>query len=176
MKWIFGYGSLIWRPGIPFVQKRKAIGRGWSRRFWQLSPDHRGTVARPGRVVTLVPDKLCDCVGMAFGIGDKNWDEVITNLDDREKNGYERHLVKLSFEDSVQGAALTYVAGPGNPSYSPFVSADGAVAQQVLEAVGPSGTNLDYLIRLNQSLVDMDTHDPEVSSLLDAVLKLQAVT
>ena len=174
MKWIFGYGSLIWRPAIPFAKKKKALVSGWSRRFWQLSPDHRGTIDSPGRVVTLAQDPLSECVGVAFGVLDKDWDDVKANLDYREKNGYERHFVEAVFDNNVTVSALTYIAGPENPSYSPFGLAGREIVGQVLEAAGPSGTNLDYLTSLNRSLLDIGIDDPEVRTLMEAVLKLKS--
>jgi len=66
--WIFAYGSLIFRPAFPFVERRRAFVRGWMRRFWQGSPDHRGVPDAPGRVVTLLPSEAETCGGCAYRI------------------------------------------------------------------------------------------------------------
>ncbi len=53
--WLFGYGSLIFRPAIPFVECRPARARGWIRRFWQWSTDHRGEPWREIELELAVP-------------------------------------------------------------------------------------------------------------------------
>jgi cation transport protein ChaC len=51
--WIFGYGSLMWKPGFPFVERRKAHLPGYRRAFCRYSFRHRGTPQRPGLVIGL---------------------------------------------------------------------------------------------------------------------------
>jgi len=117
MHWIFGYGSLIWRPDFSYRQVRKAALRGWRRRFWQASPDHRGVPGAPGRVVTLVEDPSAECWGLAYEVAASAWSSIVTMLDEREKNGYTPHHVSLELDDGSPVMALTYIAGPDNPSF-----------------------------------------------------------
>ena len=64
--WIFGYGSLMWRPDFEYCQCHNAWIDGWGRRFWQGSTDHRGVPGAPGRVATLVREPGAKCWGTAF--------------------------------------------------------------------------------------------------------------
>ncbi|KAK9821972.1 hypothetical protein WJX81_007433 [Elliptochloris bilobata] len=52
--WIFGFGSLVYRPGFAYQEKVFGFIRGWRRVFWQGSTDHRGTPGAPGRVATVL--------------------------------------------------------------------------------------------------------------------------
>ena len=78
--WIFGYGSLIWRPDFAYVARRPACLRGWMRRFWQASPDHRGVPAAPGRVVTLRRRPGGACWGMAYRLEGDAGERVLAQL------------------------------------------------------------------------------------------------
>ncbi|MEQ8493760.1 MAG: gamma-glutamylcyclotransferase [Gammaproteobacteria bacterium] len=173
MHWIFGYGSLIWRPDFPYAQARRAAVRGFRRRFWQASPDHRGLPHAPGRVVTLIADADAVCHGVAFAAHADHYAAIVSMLDEREKNGYEAHTVALEFDDGSRADALTYIAGPHNPSFvGPAPLA--AVAAQIARAHGPSGSNREYLARLAAALAGLGIDDEEVSLLHQAVAALGA--
>ncbi len=168
MNWIFGYGSLIWRPAFDFETSRKAAIRGWRRRFWQASPDHRGVPGAPGRVVTLVADPQAVCWGMAFQPARADWNAVMAELDRREVNGYERLNIELEFDDGTQASGITYIAGPDNPSFiGPAPLAE--MAAQIATATGPSGPNSEYLQRLADVLEELGVHDEEVIDLRAAL-------
>lgn len=167
-RWIFAYGSLIWRPAFEYDRSCKAALRGWRRRFWQASPDHRGVPAAPGRVVTLVADPQATCWGVAFLPRAERWADIIVELDLRERNGYARVDVELELEDGSRKPGITYVAGPDNPSFVGPAPLDGMV-RQIASAVGPSGPNLEYVLRLAETLERLGIHDEEVHALRGAL-------
>jgi cation transport protein ChaC len=156
--WIFGYGSLVWRPAFPHRQRRAAWVRGFRRRFWQGSTDHRGVPGAPGRVVTLVREADARCWGMAYEVAAPEVEEVIALLDHREKGGYERVEAELHLADESaatrQRRGLLYLATAGNPNYlGPAPLAE--IAGQVRAARGPSGHNVEYVLRLAEALLEM---------------------
>jgi cation transport protein ChaC len=163
--WIFGYGSLIFRPSFPFEERREAWLRDWGRRFWQGSTDHRGVPEAPGRVVTLVPEPGARCWGMAYRIATERVEEVLAHLDFREQGGYERHLVQLETREPSSLEAVVYVAGPSNPHYLGPASLE-AIAAVVRSARGPSGPNRDYVRLLAEALAQAGEHDPHVAELV----------
>ena len=167
--WVFGYGSLIRRPGIAFRERRVARVRGWKRRFWQGSHDHRGVPRAPGRVVTLVPDARAWCEGMAYLIDDAVAETTFAGLDHREKNGYERHEVRLEFRGGGACAGIVYIAPAGNHAWlGPAPS--GEMAEQIRRSAGPSGANVEYLRELAAALRDLEIDDPHVFDLERLVL------
>ena len=162
--WVFGYGSLIWRPDITFGERQVARVRGWKRRFWQGSHDHRGVPRAPGRVVTLVPDPRASCDGMAYLIDAAVAETTFAGLDHREKNGYERHDIRLDFRDGGACDGIVYIAPAGNRAYLGPAPA-GEMVAQIRRSVGPSGTNIEYLHKLAAALRRLEIDDPHVFEL-----------
>ena len=145
---------------------------GWARRFWQGSPDHRGTPTAPGRVVTLVSQPGASCMGVCFEIAPEHLDEALKRLDHREKAGYERHLVNARTADGeIIRDAITYVAAEGNEDYlGPATYSE--MAAQIVKSVGPSGTNLEYVMALHESLLKLGANDTHLRTLATHVEEL----
>ena len=170
--WVFGYGSLIWRPAMVYAARRAACVTGWSRRFWQASTDHRGTVESPGRVLTLVESD--DQVwGAAYAIARSGWPVIDAALDVREQQGYLRLTVDIGLAAAEQAgpiaetvSGLLYVATPANPHFIGPEPLD-TTAEIVRRSHGPSGSNLEYVLQLDLALATMGVADPEVRALAE---------
>lgn len=162
--WIFGYGSLVWRPAFPYRERVPGYIRGYARRFWQASTDHRGTPEAPGRVVTLIAEAGALCWGMAYCVDARDRDQVLAVLDHREQGGYQRIDIDVHVNDERSLPALMYIATDDNPSYVGPAPID-AIARVVRACHGPSGSNIEYVLRLAQALDDIGASDPHVNEL-----------
>jgi glutathione-specific gamma-glutamylcyclotransferase len=150
--WLFGYGSLMWRPDLPYLARSAATLDGYRRRFWQRSSDHRGTAERPGRVVTLVAAAEARTLGVAYRLAAPA--ETLPRIDYREQQGYQRRTRSIRLADGTARTALVYVADPDNPYFVADEARD-ATAAIIAAAHGPSGANLDYARRLVQTLDEL---------------------
>ena len=164
LQWVFAYGSLVWRPGFEFRHSSLASLAGWRRAFSQASPDHRGTPESPGRVLTLRQDCQGVCEGIAYCVASERWSAVVDYLDIRESGGYSQQIVEIALATGQRVAALTYIALPENPHACEPEAKDKLVAL-IRSRHGPSGSNLDYVLKLAQALRTHGIRDHEVESL-----------
>lgn len=169
--WVFGYGSLIWRPDFEYRDRALAHLPGFERRFWQGSHDHRGTPDAPGRVVTLVPNPQSSCAGIAYLLDAATVAETFEALDFREKNGYDKFEVRLDLVGTGEVNGLVYIGAADNFAW--LGDADLAdMAAQIAASSGPSGHNADYLFELANALRGLGVTDTHVFELEAAVQRI----
>ena len=80
--WIFGYGSLIWRPDFDYAERRPAKVHGWHRALKMWSRINRGTPECPGLVFGMLSGGSCR--GMVFRVDKAHARQVMINLWQRE--------------------------------------------------------------------------------------------
>jgi cation transport protein ChaC len=171
--WVFGYGSLMWRPGFAYLERIGAVLHGRRRAFCIYSVHHRGTPQRPGLVLGLAEGGQAR--GVAYRVGAKDWDEVYAYLRAREQptETYVEAKVRIALADGRSVAALTFISDQAHPQWAGDLAPD-AQARLIAGAQGISGRNIDYLRDLVLHLRRGATHDEDMESLLADVERLEA--
>lgn len=165
--WVFAYGSLMWRPGFPFVEVRRARLAGWHRAFCIVSRHHRGTPARPGLVLGL--DRGGACEGVAYRIAETDAARVLSELRAREQVSgvYRERVVTVDVygEAALRVPALAYLAERYHPSFMRGLSAE-RQARIIAIARGRSGRNIDYLAATLMEFRRLSIREPELERVL----------
>ena len=118
--WVFGYGSLMWRPGFAFIEQVPARLIGEHRALCVYSFDHRGTPEKPGLVLGL--DRGGACRGIAFRVAAALRAATIDYLRAREQTTHVYREVMRSVwlenEARQRVSALAYVVDRGHVQYA----------------------------------------------------------
>jgi cation transport protein ChaC len=164
--WVFGYGSLMWRPGFPFVERQHAHLHGYHRSLCIFSHVHRGTPENPGLVLGL--DRGGRCHGVAFRVAAEEAGATVHYLREREQvtSVYLERRLSVRLDDGRAVTALAYVADRQHPQYAGRLSFD-EVLKLVRQGQGVSGLNPDYVRSTHEHLLGMGIVDP----LLERVTK-----
>jgi cation transport protein ChaC len=165
--WVFGYGSLIWRPGFPFVERVRARLIGGHRALCVLSHVHRGTPERPGLVLAL--DQGGSCIGIAFRVAPEAWDDTVAYLRAREQVTlvYREVTRAVWLSDGRQRvSALCYAVDRGHPQYAGRLTLDQQL-HLVRQGHGRSGPNRDYVIETVKALEAMGCRDHDLHVLAE---------
>ena len=151
--WVFGYGSLMWRPGFAFIEQVPARLIGEHRALCVYSFDHRGTPEKPGLVLGL--DRGGACRGIAFRVAATQRDEVINYLRGREQTTHVYREVMRSVwlenEARERVSALAYVVDRGHVQYAGRLSLHEQL-RYVRQGHGRSGNNRDYVLETVRSI------------------------
>ncbi|MEQ8267064.1 MAG: gamma-glutamylcyclotransferase [Parvibaculum sp.] len=167
--WVFGYGSLMWRPGFEHEERQDARLRGYHRSFCVYSHVHRGTPEKPGLVFGL--DAGGSCRGVAFRVAAERAEETRRYLQAREQ-------VTLVYRDVVKSVelvgsgtrvdALCFVVDRAHKQYAGRLSFEDQV-RLIAEGEGRSGRNPDYLQSTVHHLDEAGLPDEGLSRLWRAV-------
>jgi glutathione-specific gamma-glutamylcyclotransferase len=164
--WIFGYGSLMWKPGFEAAETVHARLTGYRRCFCLQSVHHRGTPMRPGLVLGL--DRGGSCEGLAFRIPARQARATLAYLRAREQvdGVYREASLAVELRGERRGQlAIAYLVEHAHPSYVGNLPV-ARQAQVIRGAAGKSGTNVDYLVNTLEHLTLIGIKERELERVL----------
>ncbi|WP_228529983.1 gamma-glutamylcyclotransferase [Diaphorobacter caeni] len=162
--WVFGYGSLIWRPDFDYSERRDAKVFGWHRALKMWSRVNRGTPDCPGLVFGMLSGGSCR--GVIFRVDKAHGREVMINLWAREMvmGVYDpRWLECHTSEGPIRSLAFTL--SRKSPSHTGILS-DDEYCRIFAEATGKFGTTHDYARATHEQLLQMGIEDRALARLL----------
>lgn len=167
--WVFGYGSLMWRPGFEHLGGQRAQLFGYHRSLCLESRVHRGTPTRSGLVLAL--DRGGSCVGIAYQVDTAKSEQVVAYLRERElvTNAYLERMVTIRLLDGRTVQAITYVMDRGHEQYAGALNVEEA-ATRVVGAAGISGANEDYVFNAVEHLKALSIRDHWLESVANSIL------
>ena len=162
--WVFGYGSLMWRPNFPHSDVQPALLRGYHRALCIYSTEYRGTRERPGLVLGL--DLGGSCRGRAMKVTRRHADEVLGYLHEREMTNrvYKPKWLPVTVP-SGKVPAYAFVADRGHEQYTGRM-ADVDAVKLILQGCGKRGHCLDYLQSTVRHLDELGIPDGPVHRLV----------
>ncbi len=166
--WVFGYGSLMWRPGFDVLERVPAKLIGMHRALCVFSYVHRGTPERPGLVLGL--DRGGMCRGIAYRVSASKRDETIAYLRGREQvtSVYRETVRRIELEDEGrrQVRALCYIVDRGHVQYAGRLSL-GERLHYVRQGHGHSGANRDYVLEAVRALEALGYRETDLHRLAE---------
>jgi cation transport protein ChaC len=161
--WVFGYGSLMWRPGFDFLERVPARLIGLHRALCVYSFVHRGTPERPGLVLGL--DRGGVCRGIAFRVAAAAREKTITYLRSREQvtSVYleTTRRIELAEEKPRLVRALCFIVDRGHVQYAGRLSLAESV-HHVRQGHGSSGANREYVLETVAALEALGYRDTDL--------------
>jgi glutathione-specific gamma-glutamylcyclotransferase len=164
--WIFGYGSLMWRPDFAFIERQVALLRGYHRALCVYSHVHRGTRDRPGLVLGL--KRGGSCKGIAFRVAAEAAEATLAYLRSREQvtDVYLETRLRATLEDKRTVEAVCYIADQSHEQYAGSLER-AELMRLVTQGVGVSGANPDYVRNTQLHLRELGIRDATLEWLMD---------
>ena len=162
--WVFGYGSLMWRPGFEFEEKQLAVVRGYHRALCVYSHVHRGTPERPGLVLGL--DRGGSCKGVAFRVRDTAAEATIAYLRAREQVTmvYREIILRAVLADGRIVRVVSYAVDRRHGQYAGTLELPD-LERLVGQGVGVSGANPDYVRSTYDHMIGLGIADATLAAL-----------
>jgi glutathione-specific gamma-glutamylcyclotransferase len=159
--WVFGYGSLMWRPGFAYARRCKALLRGWRRSLCIYSHVHRGSPERPGLVLGL--DRGGACQGVAFEVDAALREPTIRYLREREQatSVYLERVAAVTLESGDRVLALAYVADRLHRQYAGRLDRE-TMLEYVRAGKGQFGGNTEYVLETYDHLREIGVRDSDL--------------
>ncbi len=156
--WVFGYGSLMWRPGFPFVESRPGRLRGYHRSLCVLSHVHRGTPERPGWCSGSTA--AAPAAAWFFRVAFPEAAATLAYLREREQVTavYVERVLGVTLDDGRRIEAVTYLVDRRHPQYAGRLP-EAELVRLVRQGLGRSGANPDYVRHTHDQLVAMGIPD-----------------
>ena len=168
--WVFGYGSLMWRPGFEFLERVPARLVGLHRALCVYSFVHRGTPERPGLVLGL--DRGGTCRGIAFRVAAAARDETIAYLRAREQvtSVYLETTRRIELEEPArrQMRALCFVIDRSHAQYAGRLTLSQRL-HHVRQGHGRSGPNRDYVLEAVEALEALGYRETDLHLLAEGL-------
>jgi len=164
--WVFGYGSLMWKPGFDHLRAERALLHGAHRALCVYSWVHRGTQERPGLVFGL--DNGGTCSGMAYQVAEENWPQTLDYLRAREQVTmvYKEHWHHIDLHNGKKVEALVYMVDHSHPQYAGALPLEKQL-DIVTGAAGQSGANPEYVLNTAAHLEEMGIADTALAWLAE---------
>jgi cation transport protein ChaC len=162
--WVFGYGSLIWNPGFPYVSAQQGLLKGAHRSLSIVSHHHRGTREQPGLVFGLT--RGGSCRGMVFEVADADWTSVRAYLQEREQVTavYRDVMRPVRLADGRTVQALAFLVDERHEQFAGRLSVEQQAAM-VRSGIGKSGRNVDYVLNTVRHLQELGIRDRQLMAL-----------
>lgn len=163
--WVFGYGSLMWKPGFDHLAAVEARLHGYHRSLCVYSWVHRGTRECPGLVFGL--DRGGACKGFAFKVARDTEGDVLAYLDARElvTDVYERRRLAITI-DNDRVPAWCYVVRRDHPQYAGRLP-EAELLRIIEKGKGQSGHCRDYVLSTVSHLKGLGVNDAVLKSVAD---------